>query len=88
MTISETKKAIEDALYNGNPLSFEAMLNCYGVIQNFLTTHADYDINVEAEVNKIACFFEKEENWKAMKNCWLEDGYSKDLRELLKLALK
>ena len=39
-------------------------------------------------VDKIASFFEKEENWNALKNCWLVDGYSEDLRKLLEKAIK
>ena len=39
-------------------------------------------------VDKIANFFEKEENWRALKNCWLENGRSDDLRRLLHKALK
>lgn len=38
-------------------------------------------------INKIACFFEQEENWMALKNCWLENGYSDDLRKLLTKAI-
>ena len=39
-------------------------------------------------VDKIASFFEIEENWNALKNCWLEDGWSEDLRKLLEKAIK
>lgn len=39
-------------------------------------------------VDKIASFFETEENWKALKNCWLENDRSDDLRRLLAKALK
>ena len=39
-------------------------------------------------VDKIASFFEKEENWRALKNCWLENDRSDDLRNLLYKALK
>ena len=38
-------------------------------------------------IDKIASFFEKEENWTALKNCWLEDDRSDDLRKLLQKAL-
>jgi hypothetical protein len=41
-----------------------------------------------ALVDKIASFFEEEENWKALKNCWLENDKSNDLRKLLHEALK
>lgn len=41
-----------------------------------------------ALVDKIASFFEEEENWKALKNCWLENDKSDDLRKLLHKALK
>lgn len=39
-------------------------------------------------VDKIASFFEKEENWSELKQCWLEDGRSNDLRSLLYKAIK
>lgn len=45
--------------------------------------------NIYSElVDKIASFFEDEENWRALKSCWLEDGRSEGLRKLLKKALK
>ena len=53
----------------------------------------DYDYrNIPSEnnelVDKIASFFEREENWRALKNCWLENDRSNDLRNLLNKALK
>ena len=36
MTMLETKKALEEALYNENPLPFDAMINCYAAVQNYL----------------------------------------------------
>lgn len=39
-------------------------------------------------VDKIANFFEREENWRELKRCWLEDGRSNDLRSLLYKAIK
>lgn len=39
-------------------------------------------------VDKIASFFEVEENWRALHNCWLENGKSYCLRGLLHSALK
>lgn len=42
----------------------------------------------EELVDKIANFFEKEDNWPALKNCWLENGRSDDLRKLLHKAIK
>lgn len=39
-------------------------------------------------IDKIASFFEREENWKALKVCWLENDRSDDLRKLLHKALK
>ena len=44
MTMLETKKALEDALYNGNPLSFEAMLSCYVTVEYFLSNCGNKDI--------------------------------------------
>ena len=53
----------------------------------------DYDYrNIPSEnnelVDKIASYFEREENWRALKNCWLENDRSNDLRNLLHKALK
>lgn len=42
----------------------------------------------EELVDKIASFFEKEDNWSALKNCWLENSRSDDLRKLLHKAIK
>lgn len=44
--------------------------------------------DIEMLVDKIASFFEEEENWSALKNCWLENGRSNDLRNLLHKAIK
>lgn len=35
----------------------------------------------------LSSFFEREENWHKMKECWLENGKSKDFRCLMKKAL-
>lgn len=35
----------------------------------------------------LSSFFEREENWHKMKECWLENGKSKDFRCLMKEAL-
>ena len=37
--------------------------------------------------NRISEFFEQEQNWKAMKKCWLECGKSDDFRALLKKSM-
>lgn len=45
--------------------------------------------NIDEIVDKIARFFEEDEhNWYALHNCWMANGYSEDLRRLLKQALK
>lgn len=41
----------------------------------------------EELIDKIASFFEKEDNWHALKECWLENGRSNDLRRLLCKAI-
>lgn len=39
-------------------------------------------------VCKIASFFEQEENWRALMDCWLDaDGHSEGLRGMLRSAL-
>lgn len=35
----------------------------------------------------LSSFFESEENWHKMKECWLENGKSKDFQRLMKEAL-
>lgn len=35
----------------------------------------------------LSSFFEREENWHKMKECWLENGKSKDFQHLMKKAL-
>lgn len=48
-----------------------------------------FEISNEELVDKIASFFEKENNWKVlMRNCWLENGRSDDLRSMLREAMK
>ena len=44
--------------------------------------------NKDELVDKIANFFEKEENWRALKDCWFVNGRSNDLRRLLYEAIK
>ena len=44
--------------------------------------------DIEIIVDKIATFFEEERNWRALKNCWLENDRSDDLRRLLYKAIK
>lgn len=39
-------------------------------------------------VNKVAEFFEEEDNWRRLKGCCLVNGRSNELRELLALAIK
>lgn len=49
MTMLETKKELENALFNGNTLSFDAMMNCYVAVQNFLAGCGNKDIKVEID---------------------------------------
>lgn len=46
----------------------------------------------EEIIDQIASFFEKEENWLKLRECWLEcwfeNGYSHDFRRLLRKALE
>lgn len=60
------------------------------VKKDVLTTlYEDVDTCIVDDfVDKIASFFEEEENWKALKSCWLEDDRSDDLRRLLHKAIK
>lgn len=38
-------------------------------------------------VDKIASFFENEDNWHALKQCWLVDDHSEEFRKLLRKAI-
>lgn len=42
----------------------------------------------EEIIDQIASFFERPSNWHLLKNAWLENGYSLDLRRLLRKALE
>lgn len=46
------------------------------------------DMYYDELTDKIASFFEVEENWTALKHCWLENDRSDDLRRLLYKAIK
>ena len=42
----------------------------------------------EEIIDQIASFFEQPDNWNLLKDAWLENGYSLDLRRLLRKALE
>ena len=42
----------------------------------------------EEIIDQIASFFEQPSNWFLLRNAWLENGYSLDLRRLLRKALE
>lgn len=42
----------------------------------------------EEIIDQIASFFEQPSNWYLLRNAWLENGYSLDLRRLLRKALE
>ena len=44
-------------------------------------------ISLDELASVISSFFESEENWHKMKECWLENGKSKDFQHLMKEAL-
>ena len=44
-------------------------------------------ISLDELASVLSSFFENEENWHKMKECWLENGKSKDFRCLMKEAL-
>lgn len=44
-------------------------------------------ITLDELASVLSSFFESEENWHKMKECWLENGKSKDFRILMKEAL-
>ena len=46
------------------------------------------EISTMEIVDKIASFIEKEENWPLLKDCWIVNDRSDDLRALLKRALE
>lgn len=44
-------------------------------------------ITLDELASVLSSFFESEENWHKMKECWLENGKSKDFQRLMKEAL-
>lgn len=44
-------------------------------------------ITLDELASVLSSFFECEENWHKMKECWLENGKSKDFQRLMKEAL-
>jgi hypothetical protein len=46
-------------------------------------------INTEKEklINSIVSYIEKEENWNRLKDCWLVNGKSEELRRLIEEAV-
>lgn len=44
-------------------------------------------ITLDELASVLSSFFECEENWHKMKECWLENGKSKDFQHLMKEAL-
>lgn len=42
----------------------------------------------EEIIDQIASFFERPGNWHLLKNVWFKNGYSSDLRRLLRTALE
>ena len=64
----------------------ELRIDIYGgFILLFSISESDY---INYLVDKIASFFEREENWSMLKSCWLENGKSNCFRKLLHEALK
>lgn len=53
MTMLETKIALEDALFNGNPLPFDVMMNCYVAVQYFLEGCGNKDIEVKIDTSEV-----------------------------------
>lgn len=45
------------------------------------------DISLDELASVLSSFFESGENWHKMKECWLENGRSRDFRHLMKEAL-
>lgn len=46
------------------------------------------DLYEQAIINDIAEYLERPENWRRLKDCWIVNGRSDDLRQLLKEALE
>lgn len=44
-------------------------------------------IDLDKFASVVSSFFENEENWHKMKECWLENGKSKDFQRLMKEAI-
>lgn len=44
-------------------------------------------ITLDELTSVLSSFFEREENWHKMKECWLENGKSKDFQRLMEEAI-
>ena len=44
-------------------------------------------ITLDELASVLSSFFEREENWHKMKECWLENGKSKDFQRLMEEAI-
>lgn len=53
MTMLETKTALEDALYNNNRLSYDAIMNSYVAVCNYLARCENKDVKFEIDLSKV-----------------------------------
>lgn len=59
-----------------------------GESNRFIQSRSLADVPAVDIVDKIASFLEQEDNWLLLRDCWLENDRSEDLRDLLKRALE
>ena len=53
MTMLETKAELEEALYNNNRISYDAMINAYVAIVDYLKRNEDKNIKWDIDLNKV-----------------------------------
>lgn len=53
MTMLETKKALEEAFYNSNRLSYDAMINAYIAVVDYLERNEDKNIKWDIDLSKV-----------------------------------
>lgn len=83
---NEYLKSVDDVCMECALMSEEKCTSC--PVRTTVDQLEEHFNRNEKLVNKIATFFEKEENWIALKHCWIYSGRSEDLRKLLRQALQ
>ena len=75
MTMLESKKAFEDALFNQKPLPYDAMINAYVAIQNFLAGCENKETKVEIDTSGMEEIINRGKVKKIFKGSHFDYGY-------------